>query len=162
MKHTISVLVENEFGVLARVAGLFSGRGYNIQSLTVGETLDPKISRMTIVTSGSDAVLEQIGKQLSKLVNVIRVQDMSREKPINRILALVKVVLDPKKGKEVTQAIKKMGGEILDKDPLCCIAEFRVDEEKLKKILSELKTFGILEFVQTGNIAIQRGRKVIA
>lgn len=162
MRHTISVLVENEFGVLARVAGLFSGRGYNIQSLTVGETLDPKISRMTIVTAGSDAVLEQIGKQLSKLVNVIKVQDVTKEKPINRILALVKVTLDGKKGKEVLHTVKKMGGEILDRDARCCIAEFRVDEEKLKSILSELKPFGILEFVQTGNIAMQRGRKVIA
>lgn len=162
MRHTISVLVENEFGVLTRVAGLFSGRGYNIQSLTVGETLDPKISRMTIVTSGSDAVLEQIGKQLSKLVNVIRVQDVSREAPINRILALVKVAMGADKRGEVLKSVKKLGGEILDRDAQCCIAEFRVDEEKLKHILSELKTFGILEFVQTGNIAMQRGRKVIA
>src|SRR3989338_221911 len=96
MKHTISILVENEFGVLTRIAGLFSGRGYNIQSLTVAETLDPHISRMTIVTAGNDAVIEQINKQLGKLVNVIKVRDMAPGDSINRILALVKVKLTDK------------------------------------------------------------------
>ena len=91
MRHTISVLVSNEFGVLTRIAGLFSGRGFNIESLSVAETLDPKVSRMTIVTSGDDNVLEQVTKQLNKLVNVIKVHDFTGEERIERELALVKV-----------------------------------------------------------------------
>ena len=91
MRHTISVLVQNEFGVLSRIAGLFSGRGFNIESLCVAETLDPKISRMTIVSSGEDRVIEQITKQLNKLVSVIKVHDFSGEEFLNRELALIKV-----------------------------------------------------------------------
>ncbi|MBI4411686.1 MAG: acetolactate synthase small subunit [Deltaproteobacteria bacterium] len=162
MKHTISVLVENEFGVLARVASLFSGRGYNISSLTVAETLDPKVSRMTIVTEGSDAVLEQIVKQLNKLVNVIKVHDVTAENPINRTLALVKVPLTTIAGGDVTAAIREMGGEVVDSDRKCCIAEFRGDESKISSVIERLKPFGILEFEQTGNIAMQKGTKVIS
>ena len=161
MKHTISVLVENEFGVLARVASLFSGRGYNISSLTVAETLDPKVSRMTIVTEGSDAVLDQIVKQLDKLVNVIKVHDVTTENPINRILALVKVPVEARNCGDVTTAIREFGGEVLDSDRRCCIAEFRGDEAKISSAIERLKPFGILEFEQTGNIAMQKGKKVI-
>jgi len=161
MKHTISVLVENEFGVLTRVSGLFSGRGYNIQSLTVAETLDPKISRMTIITNGSDKVMEQIVKQLNKLVNVIKVFDITAENPINRILALVKVSINQKTRSDVLKSVKRLGGEILDGDDRCCIAEFRGDESKIQSVVTTLKPFGIVEFEQTGNIAIQRGKKVI-
>src|SRR3989338_3085553 len=105
MKHTISILVENEFGVLTRVAGLFSGRGYNISSLSVAETLDPHLSRMTIVTSGKDEVIEQITKQLNKLVNVIKVQDVTNQNPVNRILALIRVVLNQKTRPEIIKAV---------------------------------------------------------
>jgi len=161
MRHTISVLVENEFGVLARVAGLFSGRGYNIQSLTVAETLNPLVSRMTIVTSGSDEVIEQIVKQLNKLINVIKVKDVTKEQPINRVLALVKVKVEDKSRSDVLKTIELLHGEILDGNTKFCIAEFRGDEEKIQSVVNLLKPFGILEFEQTGNIAIERGKKGI-
>ena len=161
MKHTVSALVENEFGVLARIAGLFSGRGYNIQSLTVAETLDPAISRMTIVTEADDDVMEQITKQLRKLINVIKVRDVTAENPINRILALIKVKSDSKKKANLAKTIRALKGEILEQDGQCAIAEFTGDEEKIKKILEKLKPFGILEFEQTGSITIERGKKVI-
>jgi len=161
MKHTISILVENEFGVLTRVAGLFSGRGFNIQSLTVAETLDPKISRMTIVTDGNEATLEQINKQLNKLVNVIKVTDVTTENPINRILTLIKVNINPKSKIEVIKTIELMGGEILDSDGKSVIVEFRGDEEKILSAINLLKPHGIMDFVQTGNIAIQKCRKVV-
>lgn len=158
MKHTISVLVENEFGVLARVAGLFSGRGYNIASLSVAETLDPRLSRMTIVTNGNDSVIEQITKQLNKLVNVVKVQDVTGQNPVNRVLALIKVGMNEKNRAEVLKAVGVWGGEILDSDAKSCLIEIRGDEEKINTTLGLLKPYGILDFVQTGNIAMQRGR----
>lgn len=161
MRHTISVLVENEFGVLARVAGLFAGRGYNIQSLSVAETLDPHISRITMVTTGNDSVIEQITKQLNKLVNVLKVSDLTKENPINRILALVKVSTGAKSKSEIDSAVKSLGGEILDSDSKCSVVEVRGDEEKIQKALKLLKVHGIIEFVQTGNISIQRGKGTI-
>lgn len=161
MKHTISILVENEFGVLTRVAALFSGRGYNIQSLTVAETLDPQISRMTIITSGSDAVLEQVNKQLNKLVNVIKVQDFTLANPINRILALVKVAVNEKTRADLLKSIELLKGEILDMETSALIVEFRGDEEQIKTALNLLKPYGITEFTQTGNLAMQRGKKGI-
>ncbi|OGP10384.1 MAG: acetolactate synthase small subunit [Deltaproteobacteria bacterium GWA2_45_12] len=159
MKHTISALVENEFGVLTRIAGLFSGRGYNIQSLTVAETLDPHVSRMTIVTSGNDAVIDQINKQLSKLVNVIKVRDMTSERAINRILALVKVKLNETNRNEVIKAVETIGGEVLDVEETYCVVEVRGDEEKIGSTLNLLKPYGILDFAQTGNICIPRGKE---
>lgn len=161
MKHTISVLVENEFGVLARVAGLFSGRGYNIQSLTVAETLDPLVSRMTIITEGDEDHLEQVVKQLNKLVNVIKVKDVSQENPINRTLALIKVAMNETTSAKVLKTVTQIGGEVLDTTATCVIVEFRGDEDKLKSALSVLAPFGILEFSQTGNIAMERGDDVI-
>ena len=162
MKHIITALVENEFGVLVRVAGLFSGRGYNIQSLTVAETLDPRFSRMTIVTSGTDAVMEQITKQLDKLVNVIRVQDITKEGAINRVLGLVKITADKKRMAEIKKQVSKLGGEILNGDSRCAVIEIRGDEKNLEDALKKLKPYGILEFEKTGNIAMQKGRKVMA
>lgn len=160
MRHTISVLVENEFGVLTRVAGLFSGRGFNIQSLTVAETLEPKISRMTIVTSGNDATLEQINKQLNKLVNVIKVMDVTGDNPINRILALLKVSINTKTRMEIIKTIELLGGEIIDSDGKSIILEVRGDEEKIRSAINLLNPYGIVDFVQTGNIALQKCRKI--
>lgn len=161
MKHTISALVENEFGVLARIAGLFSGRGYNIQSLTVAETLNPAISRMTIVTSGDDAKIEQILKQLRKLINVIKAQDVTGENPITRILSLVKVKIGKKNRGEAEKVVKGLNGKILEADSQCLIAEFTGDETAINSVQNLLQPFGILEFEQTGTIAIERGKKVI-
>ncbi|MDO8518950.1 MAG: acetolactate synthase small subunit [Deltaproteobacteria bacterium] len=162
MKHVISALVENEFGVLARIAGLFSGRGYNIQSLTVAETQNPKFSRMTIVTDGSDSVMEQIIKQLDKLVNVIRVADITKEKAINRVLGLVKIAADKKTASEIKKKAPTFGGEILSEDSQCLVIEIRGNEENLEQAVKKLKPYGILEFEKTGNIAMQKGRKVMA
>ena len=161
MHHIISVLVENEFGVLTRVAALFSGRGYNIQSLTVAETIDPKISLITLVTSGTDATLEQITKQLNKLVNVIRVHDLTGKDAINRILALIKVKLTSQTRAEILKAVELLGGEILDADSECCTIEIHGEEAKIRSAVNMLQTYGIIEFVQTGSVAIPRGKKTV-
>lgn len=158
MKHTIGVLVENEFGVLARVAGLFSGRGYNIQSLTVAETVNPSISRMTIVTDGDDHMIEQIVKQVGKLISVIKIQDMTATETIDRILALAKIKWDSRKGASLLKNIKALKGRILEKNKVCVVAEFTGNEETLNKVLKTLKPFGVLEFEKTGTIAIERSR----
>lgn len=161
MKHTLSILVENEFGVLTRVSGLFSGRGFNIQSLTVAETLDPTISRMTLTTSGSDSIVEQINKQLNKLVNVIKVQDVTKTNAINHMLALIKVGINSKNRFEVLKTIDLLGGETLDTESKYCIAQFRGDHDKIKTVLNQLKPYGIIEFNQTGSITMERGSKVM-
>lgn len=160
-RHNIAVLVENEFGVLARISGLFSGRGYNIQSLTVAETLDPKISRMTITTEANPAVMEQIMKQLRKLVNVIKVQDVSTDNPILRILALVKLRTNPKKSLQLRKAVQSLKGRILEEGSETTIAEFVGDESRMKQVKAEMAQYDMVEFEQTGCIAMERGKKVI-
>lgn len=159
MKHTLSVLVENEFGVLTRVSSLFSGRGFNIESLTVAETLDPSISMMTLTTTGDDAHVEQITKQLNKLVNVIKVKDVTSENPINRVLALIKVTLTAKSRIEIMKASQLFGAEMLDVDSRSAIIEVRGDEDKVASAVQFFKPYGIIEFIQTGNIAMQRSKK---
>lgn len=160
MKHTISVLVENEFGVLTRVSGMFSGRGFNIQSLTVAETLDPRVSRITLVTSGKDDMIEQIEKQLNKLVNVIKVQEMTPQNALTRDLALIKISINQKNRAEVLKAIELIGGKILDVDESkYAIVEICGEEEKVRSALNLLKPFGIVDYVQTGTIAIQKGKQ---
>ena len=162
MRHTISVMVENHPGVLARVAGLFSSRGYNIQSLTVGETEDPAISRMTIVVTGDDAVLEQINKQLNKLIEVTKVIDLTKEKFINRELALVKVKAEPKLRSDITILVDVFRAKIVDIDPETFTMEITGDEEKISAFLQQLKPYGIKELVRTGAVAITRGSKTPA
>jgi acetolactate synthase-1/3 small subunit len=158
-KHTISVLVENEFGVLARVAGLFSSKGYNIDSLSVSETTDPTLSRMTIVTHGSDQIIEQIIKQLNKLVNVITVEDLTRERHITREMCLIK--LKPESKTEVLKTAERLGARALENNGQAVVVEVTGDEEDLHKALEALKPCGILEIVRTGMIAIQRGEHVL-
>ncbi len=158
-KHTISVLVENEFGVLARVASLFSSKGYNIDSLSVSETIDPTLSRMTIVTHGSDQIIEQIIKQLNKLVNVITVEDLTREKHITCELCLVKVKSDRKA--EVLKAAETLKARVLENNSHAVVIEVTGDEDDLHKAFEALKGFGIMEVVRTGMIAIQRGGNVL-
>lgn len=160
-KHTISVLVENEFGVLSRIAGLFSGRGYNIESLSVAPTLDPTLSRMTIVTSGSPQVIEQIIKQLNKLINIIKVQDVTSENPINRILALIKINLGKKNQIKLKGILKPFEGQVIYFDDRCSIVQVVAEEEVLGKVVETLKPYGIMEYATTGNLAIQKGKKVI-
>lgn len=154
MKHTISVLVENKFGVLARISGLFSARGFNISSLAVGETEDPAVSRMTIVVKGDDRTLEQIKKQLNKLIDVIKVIDFKETDFIDRELMLIKVSVNTKNRKDVTEAAALAGGRIAKDGPKSVTIEASGDQASIEKLLKLLRPFGILEVVRTGKIAM--------
>jgi acetolactate synthase-1/3 small subunit len=156
-KHTISVLVENESGVLTRVTSLFSGRGYNIESLCVAETLDPTVSKMTIVTSGSDAVIEQIVKQLNKLVCTIKVVDLTESKYIDRELALIKVNAEEKHRAEILRIVDIFRGKVVDVSPKTFVVEVTGDEEKIDAIINLLRPLGIKDVARTGRIAMARG-----
>ena len=159
MRHTISVLVSNEFGVLTRIAGLFSGRGFNIESLSVAETLDAKVSRMTIVTSGDDNVLEQVTKQLNKLINVIKVHDFTGEERIERELALVKVSSTAENRAEILSIVDIFRAKVVDVSPRTYTIEITGDEEKISAITELVRPFGIKEIVRTGRIAMARSPK---
>jgi acetolactate synthase I/III small subunit len=156
MRHTISILVENKFGVLTRVAGLFSGRGYNIDTLNVGPTQDADISRMTIVTRGDDATVEQIVKQLKKLINVLEVQDFREGEYVDRELLLVKVNVDSKSRAEVMQITDIFRAKIVDVQPKSLTVEITGDESKVEKFVNLMKSFGILELTRTGKVALAR------
>src|SRR5262249_2303622 len=156
MRHTISVLMENKFGVLTRVAGLFSGRGYNIDTLNVAPTADPTASRMTIVTRGDDATLEQIVKQLTKLADVMKVQDFREGEYVDRELGLVKVAVDSKTRAEVMQITDIFRAKIVDVQPKCLTVEVTGDESKVEKYLHLMKSFGIMELTRTGKVAMAR------
>jgi len=157
MRHTIAVLVENEFGVLSRVAGLFSGRGFNIESLCVAETTDPKVSRMTIVTSGNDQIIEQILKQLNKLVPVLKVIDFTGTETVDRELVLVKVNADNGNKAEVLRLVDIFRAKIVDVAPRCYTIEMTGGEGKVSAFLQMLRPIGIKEVVRSGKIAISRG-----
>ena len=159
MRHTISVLVENQFGVLARISGLFSGRGFNIDSLSVGETENPTISRITLVVKGDDLILEQVMKQLNKLVDVIKVNDLSKEEFIDRELALIKVQCDGKARSEIMQIVDIFRGKIVDVAPHSLTVEVTGAEEKVQGMMNLLREFGIKEVVRSGKIAITRDKK---
>lgn len=156
MRHTISVLVENKFGVLTRIAGLFSGRGYNIDTLNVGPTEDPETSRMTIVTRGDDATLDQIVKQLEKLANVMEVQDFRQDEYVDRELVLVKVSVDSKSRAEVMQITDIFRAKIVDVQPKSLTIEITGNESKVEKFLGLMKTFGVLALTRTGKVALPR------
>ena len=159
MRHTISILVDNEFGVLSKVSSLFSGRGFNIESLCVAETLDPKVSRMTIVTTGDDQVIEQITKQLNKLINVIKVSDLTAEEHIERELALIKVNANADDRAEILSVIDIFRGKVVDVSPTTYTIEMTGDAEKVSAITELLRPFGIKEIVRTGKIAMARSPK---
>ncbi len=161
MRHTISVLVENEFGVLTRVAGLFSGRGFNIESLCVAETLDPTISAMTIVTRGSETILEQILKQLNKLINVIKVVDFEEVEHVSREMVLVKVNATERTREEILRMTEIFRGRVIDVSPRTYTIEITGTEDKIKAFLALVKPLGIKELVRTGPIAMIRGDKMI-
>ena len=155
MKHTISVLVENKFGVLARVAGLFSARGYNIASLAVSETLDPTISYMTIVVEAQDEkILEQINKQLNKLIDVITVTDFTKKTHLDRELVLVKVGCLAKDRQELEGLFGKFVGKIIQAKDNTAIIEAVGDQAQIKALLEALEKFGVKELVRTGKLAI--------
>ena len=155
MKHTISVLVENKFGVLARVAGLFSARGYNIASLAVSETLDPTISYMTIVVEARDEkILEQINKQLNKLIDVITVTDFTNKDHLDRELILIKVGYSAKDKQKLESLFEKFVGKIIQARDNTAIIEAVGDQSQIKQLLEALGGFGIKELVRTGRLAI--------
>lgn len=156
MRHTISVLVENKFGVLSRVSGLFSGRGYNIESLSVGETIDPQISTMTIVTTGDDQIIEQITKQLNKLIDVIKVTDMTELEHVEREMVLVKVAPRQEDKAEVLSLTEIFRGRIVDSSQKTYTIEITGDEKKIEAFIELMKPMGIKEFVRTGKVAIAR------
>jgi len=156
MKHTISVLVENHFGVLAHVAGLFSARGFNIDSLAVGETEDPSVSRMTIVAHGDDRVIEQITKQLTKLIDVIKVQDLTGEENIARELVLVKIHGTASTRSDILQIVNTFRAKVVDVGQQALTVEVTGNEEKIDAMLELFRPFGIKEVVRTGTIALAR------
>jgi len=160
MKHTISLLVENKPGVLSRVAGLFSGRGFNIESLSVAETIDPHVSRMTIVTSGNDQVLEQITKQLNKLINVIKVVDFKSNEYVARELALIKVTVTESTRSEVLSIVDIFRGKVVDVSSESYTIEITGDEEKVQAIIDLFRPMGIKEIARTGCAALTRGSKL--
>jgi acetolactate synthase-1/3 small subunit len=158
-KHTISLLVDNEPGVLARVSGLFSGRGFNIASLCVAETLDPSISRITLVTRGDDAVAEQITKQLNKLINVIKVTNLTATECVEREMALIKVSAKADFRAEILRMVDIFRCKVVDVSPTHYTIEVTGTAEKLAAILSLLKPMGIKEIARTGAIALPREKK---
>jgi len=156
MRHTISILVENKFGVLTRVAGMFSGRGFNIDTLNVGPTLDASASRMTIVVRGDDKVLEQVTKQLEKLVDVIDVQDFRDEEYVDRELVLLRVNATSKTRAEVMQICDIFRAKIIDVQAEKLAIEVTGTETKINKFLSLMESFGISDLTRTGKIALAR------
>jgi acetolactate synthase I/III small subunit len=150
------MVVENKFGVLTRIAGLFSGRGYNIDTLNVGPTQDPKTSRMTIVTRGDDATLEQIVKQLNKLPDIIDVQDFREHEYIDRELVLIKVTVDSSTRAEVMQITDIFRAKIVDVQPKTLTIEITGDESKIEKFIVLMKSFGIVEITRSGKVALPR------
>ncbi len=158
-KHTIAVMVENKFGVLSRVAGLFSARGYNIESLSVGETLDPTVSRMTLVVRGDSFVIEQVIKQLHKLIDVIKVTDLSEEDHVEREMLLVRVNAEPAARAEILRVGDIFRAKVVDVTPTTYTLEATGEESKIEAIIELLRPFGIQELVRTGKVAIARGPK---
>ena len=158
-KHTVSVLVENRFGVLSRVAGLFSARGYNIESLSVGETLDPAVSRMTLVVRGDEFVIEQVTKQLHKLIDVIKVNDLTDDHHVERELVLIRVNAEPQHRAEILRTADIFRAKVIDVTAVSFILEATGDEMKLEALIELLRPMGIQEIVRTGKVAITRGPK---
>lgn len=156
MKHTIFVLVENKFGVLSRVAGLFSGRGYNIESISVGQTIDPQISTMVIVTTGDEWILEQIIKQLNKLIDVIKVVDLTEIDHVERQMILIKVAPKQEHKAEVLRIVEIFRGRVLDSSPNTYTIEITGDDKKIDAFIELMKPMSIKEFVRSGKIALAR------
>ncbi len=160
--HTITVLVENKPGVLARVSGLFARRGYNIESLTVSITEDPDVSRMTIVVAGDGDVLEQITKQLHKLIDVLKVFDYLDTPMLERELALIKVTVEPERRVELIQMVTQVfGGKIIDTADRTFVVEVTGGSDKIDAFEKTMEAFGVREMVRTGRIALMRGARTV-
>jgi acetolactate synthase-1/3 small subunit len=156
-KYVLSVLVENHSGVLSKISGLFSRRGYNIHSLTVGVTEDPNVSRMTIVVVGCEHMLEQISKQLNKLIDVIKIMSLDSAVAVYRELALVKVAMNQANQSIITETVNIFRGNIVDIDIKSMTIEITGDEEKISAFIDMMKPHGIKEIVRTGLTALERG-----
>ena len=156
MEHIISVLVENKFGVLARVAGLFSARGYNIESLSVAPTLDATTSMITIVTQGEDRVIEQIIKQLNKVIEVMKVTDLTETSFLDRETALIKINTKPEHREEAIRIAEIFRAKIVDSSPMTYTIEVTGDVDKVEALINMLRPLGIKELLRTGRIAIAR------
>ncbi len=159
MRHIISVEVENRFGILARIASLFSARGFNIDSLAVGETEDPTVSRMTMVVPGDDQIIEQVIKQLRKLIDVIKVVDLTNQDSIERELVLVKVNAKRADRAEIMRIVDIFRARIVDVHPFSFTIEATGTEDKIQGILTLLRPFGVKKLVRTGKIALAREGK---
>lgn len=156
MRHTLSVLVENKFGVLTRVTSLFSGRGFNIETLNVGPTIDPKTSRMTIVVVGDDKVLDQVVKQLNRLVDVIEIQDFQEDEFVDRELIMIKVKVNKSSRAEIMQICDIFRAKIIDVQPKTVSIEITGDEGKVNKFVALMKNFGVVDLTRTGRVALSR------
>jgi acetolactate synthase-1/3 small subunit len=156
-KHVISVLVENKFGVLARISGLFSARGYNIDSLCVAETLDHSLSKMTIVTEGDDQVIEQINKQLNKLVDIVKVLDFTGVDHVDRELLLIKVAATDSNRSSIIEITDIFRAKVVDVAPKSLTVEITGTSDKVNAFLELLRPYGIREIARTGRIAMSRG-----
>jgi acetolactate synthase-1/3 small subunit len=159
MRHVISAMVENKAGVLAHVAGLFSSRGFNIDSLTVGRTENPGISRMTIVVEGDETVLEQVRKQLGKIIDVLKVSDYSGRDIVQRDLALVKLNAPPQKRPEIVSLIEIFRGKVVDISATDMVVELSGPEAKMDAFVEMARPYGIRELVRTGIVALARGEQ---
>ncbi len=161
MKHVISIIVENKPGVLMRVAGLFSRRGYNIESLTVGVTENPNLSRMTIVVDGDEDILEQIQKQLYKLIDTVKVIDLPKDSSVRRELIMIKVAVDKHTRGEVVQMVEVFRGKIVDVGESTLTVEITGEEGKLEAFIDLMDKYGIKELVRTGKVALHRGERTV-
>jgi len=160
LKHILAVLVEDKPGVLTRVAGLFSRRGFNIENIAVGETNNPGISRMTITVEGSETIIEQVIKQLHKLVNVIKVSNLSEEPSVMRELMLIKITAESGSRSDIQQIVETFRGKVIDVSPESMIIEVTGNEEKMEAIKLLFIDFGIKEIVRTGKVALLRGTRI--
>jgi acetolactate synthase I/III small subunit len=159
MKHTISILVENRFGALSRISGLFSARGYNIENLSVAPTGDPTVSRMTVVTIGDDRVVEQIVKQLNKQIDVIKVWNLSEHEAVSRELVLVRVATSDRSQDEIIRASQVFGAKVVDVSSNSLALEMMGDEQEVENFLNLLRPFGIKELARSGAVAmLKEGR----
>ena len=159
MRHVIMALVQNRFGVLAHVAGMFSSRGFNIDSLVVGRTEDPEVSRMTIVAIGDDSVLEQIRKQLEKIVTVVKVRDFQDADYIERDLMLIRIHAPAEKRADVVELVNLFRGRVVDVARKNLVVEMCGPEEKLEAFIDLVRSYGISELARTGVIAMKRGHQ---
>jgi len=160
MRHVLSALVQNVPGVLSHISGMLASRGYNIDSLVVGETENPKLSRMTFVVVGDDNVLEQVRKQLEKIVTVVRVEDVSAQDHVERDLMLIKVAAPPGRRSEIRELTEVFRGKIVDVSPDMLMIEIAGQERKIEAFINLMRPFGIVEMARTGIIAMMRGEQL--